>query len=51
MKKLLTVLIICLLSACASQNKQSAEVDDPAMRSGVREVKMERTQVMVVDLV
>ncbi len=34
MKKLLTVLIICLLSACASQNKQSAEVDDSAMRSG-----------------
>lgn len=33
MKKLLTVLIICLLSACASQNKQSAEVDDPAMGS------------------
>ncbi len=34
MKKLLTVLIICLLTACASQNKQSAEVDDRAMGSG-----------------
>lgn len=33
MKKLLTVLIICLLTACASQNKQSAEVDDRAMGS------------------